>query len=397
MRTAFFAFVSLLAGSAYADLLAPIRVVDEDIPYAAPTLADVDGDGIVDLLVGQYRDDPYRQARVRLYRNSGSNERPHFESSAWLKSSAGQDVCTDEFCHTGAGPKLVDFNKDGIKDIACGAHDCRLTLFLGTKDQSFSPPEIKQYVDKDSDVYHKIRYNSRLEFHDWDSDGELDLLATTRSAIWLIRGDSHQPTKFAKPHILFERELLQEHFSCCTVADWNHDGRFDLVIGDWDGSVHWLRNDSLDEKAPSFADPVELISGHETATIPVDADGLYDRPMHPSGPLRVDVVDFNRDGKLDLLVGDAYRTSSDANKDAPDVVMDITAKRQRAHQRAKDLGRLLDIFQTQPGQETADEKRDRLEKLEIVRSECISTWQTRFPNSIGTRHGSVWLYLRTAD
>ena len=159
------------------------------------------------------------------------------------------------------------------------------------------PPKLIHYAGEDSDEFIKLRYNARLEFHDWDNDGKRDLLATTRSAIWLIRNDGDQPAKFAKPQILFDSELLQRRFSCCTAADWNQDGRFDLVIGGRDGSVHWLRNDSLDKRAPPFADPFELIAGNDAVTIPVIADGHYDRPLNPSGPLRVDVVDSRQTSK----------------------------------------------------------------------------------------------------
>jgi hypothetical protein len=53
--------------------------------HSAPFLGDFDGDGIKDLLVGQYH-----EGRLRIYRNSGTEARPRFESFSWFE--AGGDI-----------------------------------------------------------------------------------------------------------------------------------------------------------------------------------------------------------------------------------------------------------------------------------------------------------------
>src|SRR5947209_12284440 len=74
------------------ELLPPVRLeaagkpIDTAIGHAAPFVADFDGDGVKDLLVGQFGD-----GILWVYRNVGTNDRPKLA----------------------AGMKFKDGNKDG--------------------------------------------------------------------------------------------------------------------------------------------------------------------------------------------------------------------------------------------------------------------------------------------
>lgn len=91
-RTVTFALSLLPAVSAGAQHFQPPVVltsggvpIDVEVGHSAPFVADWDGDGKKDLLVGQYG-----QGRMRIYRNVGSHERPAFDGFTWF--SAGGDV-----------------------------------------------------------------------------------------------------------------------------------------------------------------------------------------------------------------------------------------------------------------------------------------------------------------
>jgi hypothetical protein len=68
-------------------LAAPFRVrdaaglIDVDVGHAAPLMTDFDGDGIPDLLVGQFG-----QGKLRIYKNVGTAKEPKFDSFTWFKT-----------------------------------------------------------------------------------------------------------------------------------------------------------------------------------------------------------------------------------------------------------------------------------------------------------------------
>lgn len=51
--------------------------------HSAPFFGDFDGDGINDLLVGQFD-----EGRLRIYRNAGTNTSPRFEDYVWFMDGA---------------------------------------------------------------------------------------------------------------------------------------------------------------------------------------------------------------------------------------------------------------------------------------------------------------------
>lgn len=66
----------------------PVRFMDGDeainvdIGHAAPFYYDIDGDGVRDLLVGQFG-----EGKLRIYKNHGTDAKPEFKGFEWLKAN----------------------------------------------------------------------------------------------------------------------------------------------------------------------------------------------------------------------------------------------------------------------------------------------------------------------
>lgn len=92
-RMVVLAVTGLAAGAAGAvsdEMAPPVRIeaageaIDTDVGHAAPFVCDFDGDGVQDLLVGQFG-----EGQLRIYRNEGTNAEPKL--AAGVKFKDGQE------------------------------------------------------------------------------------------------------------------------------------------------------------------------------------------------------------------------------------------------------------------------------------------------------------------
>ena len=67
-------------------IMAGDEPISVDMGYAAPCYTDFDGDGIRDLLVGQFDD-----GKLRIYRNTGTDAQPGFSEFFYFQA-AGADA-----------------------------------------------------------------------------------------------------------------------------------------------------------------------------------------------------------------------------------------------------------------------------------------------------------------
>lgn len=278
----------------------------------------------------------------------------------------------------------MDLTGDGKDDIISGSWPGELYIFRGGDDRTFSAPEkIRDSGGKDI----KVGSASAVFASDWDADGDLDLIVgNIDGEIYLIPNEgSPEEPNFGSPEKMKadgEAIKLTGRDSGPCVADWDGDGRKDLLSGSGDGSVVWFRNIGK-EKKPELA----------AAEILVPRAGNHGRPdkgdrtRRPGTRTKLCVTDWNEDGRLDLLVGDFGYLPRELTEE----------QKKQAEEAQKELRELskeyTKLFRAPDG-ETPEEKEEREAKKQEM-MEKIRKLSTSIPRAMEYA-GGVWVFLRKA-
>ena len=360
---------------------APLNV--KHVGHAAPFVADFDGDGKKDLLVGEFY-----KGRLRIYQNTGSNAEPRFDHFSVFQKGAPSG-CIWSSCCMGFGPQLIDFDADGDVDILSGNWPGNVVIFSKNSDGTFAPGE---FINASDGKPIKIDYGVYAFATDWDSDGDLDLLAGTVGSttndgnVYLVTNNgTAQKHQFSEPTKLVAdgKEIVApDGHTAPAVADWDRDGKLDLILGCGDGSVVWYRNVGSRE--------VPELSASRTL-IPAPAKD-EDRGIRA----RVCVTDWNEDGELDLLIGDFGKQFAKVLSEEEEQWRREAQQRQQEFLAtwAKTFKRYRQLLQEKAdGPESAEivETRGQLTELKNQRSAYYEEEQALQPGR--QFHGRVWLYL----
>ncbi len=371
-----------------ADLASPVLVTAGGVPidvegFAAPFVGDFDEDGKNDLLVGQCQ-----AGRLRIYRNVGTSARPKFDRFAWFTTCggvAGVPIC----CRVAFTPQLTDFDGDGRTDILTGAGLGRLYLFRRNGDGTFAEAEVLE--DKHGELLmgrhfpseNRIRYNLTVFAHDWDDDGDADLLLGCYSNSLVENEGTRRKPVFgdARPLTLDGQPIASGTVVGPCVADWDGDGRADLLAGRR-GDIVWYRNTGKKGR-PELQKPEILVPASDWSL------GDERRDDQPARYHAICVADFNADGRLDLLLGDHS-------------IKHIELTEKQKTQIAKGLEKSSEMRQELA---TTVANETRPQQIERVRK-ALREWQEHAALPMGfcqaasprlERHGRVWFYERIAS
>ncbi len=193
----------------------------------------------------------------------------------------------------------MDYDADGIDDVISGSIYEDIYLFRGLGEGQFA--KAKLLKDKDGKPL-EGGYCCTTELLDMDSDGDLDLVCATRigKVTWRENVGTRSSPKFdavAQSLPMEEGAASIAGFNA-TYADWDGDGRRDLVVGSGRGHIVWHRNVGADDK-PKFSSGRKLL---KDSGFPEIREG--DVPARHGGRAKVHIVDYDNDGLLDILLGD---------------------------------------------------------------------------------------------
>lgn len=295
----------------------------------------------------------------------------------------------------------MDLDGDGKPDILSGSWPGRITLFKRTGD-GFAGGETLTHADgkpvNPENGTHAFAF-------DWDGDGKPDLIIGTAGGEVLLApnvGTRDKPVfGEAKPLSAGGKPITIA--SGCTapvVADWDGDGRPDLVVGGGDGSVVWFRNAGK-PKDPALAAAHPLVPPSPSPW----RDDKARKPGEWGVRVRPCVVDWDGDGKPDLLVGDLCggfegkpQATADEAAEEKDAAALLPALRKEWAAAYKEFAALAAAAEpTAPA--ARDAHRTQLARLrtKVTRLKDEITRLQDIRDHHGNRymsHGYVWLFKR---
>ena len=306
-----------------------------DLCRISPTACDFNGDGLLDLVVGD------EDGRIAFIENTGQvvDGMPHFLPPRYFRQFADEV----KFGALSA-PCAYDLDGDGHEDLVVGDSAGYIGYIrnLGGSPPRWAAPvyltggrdtiRIQAGYNGDCQGPSEIKWGyTNVCVADWDCDGLPDILCNDvwGKVCWYRNIGTRTAPRFApaapvevawdgptpkpawnwwSPH---GRELVTQWRTTPCVIDWNKDGLPDLVMLDHEGYL------ALFERRRRADGQLELLPGKRVFW----GDGIsaYDqsgRPTnHESGPLRLNsglggasgrrtfcFTDWDGDGELDLLV-----------------------------------------------------------------------------------------------
>jgi hypothetical protein len=219
--------------------------------YANPTAVDWDLDGKLDLLVNDiwgevvwYRGtgnpqelEPARNVEVEW---DGPNPKPEW---VWWEPR-GKQLLTQ----WRTTPEVVDWDGDGLPDLVMLNHQGYLCLFRRARqDGQLVLRHPERIFVTESGRYLNLangRAGSsgrrKIDLVDWDGDGDLDLLTDSNDGpLWYENRGTKQRAVMVNRGLL-TRAPLAGHNPTPNAADWNGDGKLDVLIGAEDGFFYFF-------------------------------------------------------------------------------------------------------------------------------------------------------------
>jgi len=188
-------------------------------------------DGKKDLILGG------GEGRVRIYLNANTDADPVFNSFGVIVA-AGKPLDVGQ----GSVPYIVDWNNDGTRDLLVGEWYGRIYLLINTGTNADPIFPAKPFILDGGSLLQLNGYSAPYVV-DYDRDGKKDLLSgATDGMIHFYKNIGTDEDPQFNGSTLLEDDLGvidAGNYSKPELSDWDYDGFMDLLCGGQSGNVHY--------------------------------------------------------------------------------------------------------------------------------------------------------------
>ena len=279
-----------------------------DVGWAAtPTAADVDGDGLIDIITGDMPmtpeggDSASSENFLYYFKNVGTRTDPKFAKQRFpVKGKFPVGAI--------AAPRAVDLNGDALLDLVV-ARDTDLSIYynVGTKTSprwEYAPPLPGKW-------HTAPLYGWGTQLVEWNGDGHFDLVHGFTVQLNQNKGNPQffgpDQSVLGPGETIFHKSPTGDQWTFTYIVDLDGDGRPDILYGVHQGWVYSHRNLSSGDQVRFDTKGIRLLmeDGNPIKVGPAPGHP-WDFDVLQGARTTVAAADFDRDGKVDLIVGDTY-------------------------------------------------------------------------------------------